>query len=198
MRELVSDMFPPTAGVAARARGPKHRFPRPKAILLIVTELSNGCFMPFVRHMRGDRRKMAQVDVRGIRKRFDSVEALSGVDLSIAHGEFVTLLGPSGCGKSTLLRIIAGLEAQTDGEILIDGRNVDALRPSARDVAMVFQSYALYPHLSVFDNMAVPLRMRRLNALQRMPALRWLLPGTRAEEASIRAAVLTVAEVLGV
>src|SRR5262245_51847298 len=140
---------------------------------------------------------MAQVDVRGIRKTFDSVAALNGIDLSIAHGEFVTLLGASGCGKCIMLRIIAGLEVQTDCEVLIDRHNVYSLRPSARDVSMLFQSYALYPHLSVFDNMAVPLRMRRLNGLQRMPGLRWLLPGTRAKEALIRGDVVCVAELLG-
>ncbi|MDX2203357.1 MAG: ABC transporter ATP-binding protein, partial [Hyphomicrobiaceae bacterium] len=140
---------------------------------------------------------MAQVRLRDIRKSFDRVEVLKGVDLDIADGEFISLVGPSGCGKSTLLRIIAGLEGQTSGHIEIGAENVDGVAPAARNLAMVFQSYALYPHLSVFDNIAVPLRMRRLSTLQRFPGLRWLVPGTRSRERGIRVDVAAVADLLG-
>ena len=91
---------------------------------------------------------MAAIEIRALRKAFDGNEVLKGVDLTIEDGEFISLVGPSGCGKSTLLRIIAGLEPQSSGEISIDRAVVDGVRPSARNLAMVFQSYALYPHLS--------------------------------------------------
>ena len=94
---------------------------------------------------------MASVDIQNVRKSFGATEVLKAIDLSIADGEFIALVGPSGCGKSTLLRIIAGLETQTSGDIVINGRTVSDMRPSDRDLAMVFQSYALYPHLSVED-----------------------------------------------
>jgi ABC-type sugar transport system ATPase subunit len=97
----------------------------------------------------------------GVAKRFGAVTAVERVDLDVKPGQFVTLLGPSGCGKSTTLNMIAGLERPTEGRILIGGRDVTHLPPSERDIAMVFQSYALYPHLSVFENIAFPLRARR-------------------------------------
>jgi multiple sugar transport system ATP-binding protein len=103
---------------------------------------------------------MATVDTRDLHKRFDGVEAVAGIDLPVREGEFLVLLGPSGCGKTTLLRMIAGLEAPSSGDILIDGRIVTALPPRERNIAMVFQSYALYPHLSVADNIAFPLQAR--------------------------------------
>ena len=103
---------------------------------------------------------MASVDLRGVRKSYDGVEVVHGVDCGIADGEFIVILGPSGCGKSTLLRMIAGLEAITAGEIAIGGRVVNALEPKDRDIAMVFQNYALYPHMSVYDNMSYGLRIR--------------------------------------
>ncbi|MBS0520900.1 MAG: ABC transporter ATP-binding protein [Proteobacteria bacterium] len=140
---------------------------------------------------------MAQVAVRKIRKSFDRTDVLRGVDLDIAHGEFISLVGPSGCGKSTLLRVIAGLETQTDGDVLIGEQNVNGVRASRRDLAMVFQSYALYPHLSVFDNIAVPLRMRRLNAWQRLPVAGRLVPGVRRIDREIGAEVERVAALLG-
>jgi multiple sugar transport system ATP-binding protein len=139
---------------------------------------------------------MAGIGVRGLRKAFDGTEVLKGVDLTIEDGEFISLVGPSGCGKSTLLRIIAGLEPQSSGEIHIDGVSADGVRPSARNLAMVFQSYALYPHLSVFDNIAVPLRMKRLSALQRAPLVGRLMPGRRGAERGIRADVERVADQL--
>ncbi|MDE1994583.1 MAG: ATP-binding cassette domain-containing protein, partial [Rhizobiaceae bacterium] len=108
------------------------------------------------------------------------------------------LLGPSGCGKSTLLRIIAGLEVQDSGSLAIGGRNVDGERPRARDIAMVFQSYALYPHMTIAANMALPLRMRRLSAWQRLPLLGRLLPGTRRASAQIEVAVGETANALGI
>src|SRR5262247_3801673 len=103
---------------------------------------------------------MASVSLRGVRKSYDGVEVVHGVDCEIRDGEFIVVLGPSGCGKSTLLRMIAGLEAITQGEIVIGERVVNALEPKDRDIAMVFQNYALYPHMSVFDNMAYGLRIR--------------------------------------
>jgi multiple sugar transport system ATP-binding protein len=106
---------------------------------------------------------MAQVQVRNIRKAFGTVEIIHGVDIEIADGEFVVLVGPSGCGKSTLLRMIAGLEGITSGTISIGGRVVNALPPSERDIAMVFQNYALYPHMKVKDNMAFALRLRKMD-----------------------------------
>ncbi|MCA1415160.1 ABC transporter ATP-binding protein [Bradyrhizobium sp. NBAIM20] len=141
---------------------------------------------------------MAQIELSAIRKSFDGTDVLKGIDFRIADGEFISLVGPSGCGKSTLLRIIAGLEPQNSGEVHIDGRPVDGIRPSARNLAMVFQSYALYPHLSAFDNIAVPLRMRRLSAIERLPLLGALLPGRRAKERHIRADVEAIAEQLDI
>jgi lactose/L-arabinose transport system ATP-binding protein len=101
-----------------------------------------------------------------IRKSFASLEVIHGIDLEIAEGSFVVFVGPSGCGKSTLLRMIAGLEEVTDGEIEIKGRNVTDLDPSDRGIAMVFQSYALYPHMSVRDNLAFGLKMARTDAAE--------------------------------
>jgi len=100
---------------------------------------------------------MAQIDLSRIRKSFGAVEVIKGVDLAIADKEFVVFVGPSGCGKSTMLRLIAGLEEVTSGTVSIDGRDVTALSAPERGLSMVFQSYALYPHLSVRQNMAFPL-----------------------------------------
>ncbi|HMF49081.1 MAG TPA: ATP-binding cassette domain-containing protein, partial [Candidatus Saccharimonadales bacterium] len=101
---------------------------------------------------------MATVEIRGIKKVFGDVAAVNGVNLLTRDGEFLVLLGPSGCGKSTLLRIIAGFETPTAGELLIGGTVVNDLPPRARKIAMVFQSYALYPHMTVFKNIAFPLK----------------------------------------
>src|SRR3981189_461288 len=103
---------------------------------------------------------MAIVETRRITKLFDDVRAVDGIDLIAREGEFLVLLGPSGCGKTTLMRLIAGLERPTSGEIVIDGNIVTGLPPRARNVAMVFQSYALYPHLTVEKNISFPLRAR--------------------------------------
>ena len=105
---------------------------------------------------------MAQVRLKNVVKAYGSNEVIHGIDLSVESGEFVVFVGPSGCGKSTLLRMIAGLEDITSGEIAIGGRVVNQLPPRARDIAMVFQDYALYPHKSVFENMAFGLRLRKL------------------------------------
>ena len=102
---------------------------------------------------------MANVSIRGVRKRFGSTEILHGVSIEIEDGEFVILVGPSGCGKSTLLRMIAGLENISGGEIAIGGRVVNDVAPKERDIAMVFQNYALYPHMTVRDNMAFALSL---------------------------------------
>ncbi len=103
---------------------------------------------------------MASLTLKGITKRFGKIVALSGVDLHVEDGQFCVLLGPSGCGKSTLLNIIAGLILQDEGSVLLDGQSVDRLAPRDRDVAMVFQSYALYPHMKVAQNLGFGLRMR--------------------------------------
>src|SRR3954470_10983115 len=105
---------------------------------------------------------MAEVSVRKVVKEYEGgVQAVKGIDLDIADHEFVVLVGPSGCGKSTTLRMIAGLEEITGGEIWIDGDVVNDVPPRDRDIAMVFQNYALYPHMSVFDNMAFGLKLRK-------------------------------------
>jgi len=105
---------------------------------------------------------MASVEVRNVVKRFGSVEVIHGIDIGIDDGSFVVLLGPSGCGKSTLLRMIAGLEEISGGEIAIGGRVVNNVPPKDRDIAMVFQNYALYPHMKVFDNMAFSLKLAKV------------------------------------
>src|SRR5437899_5214206 len=105
---------------------------------------------------------MASVTLQHVEKDYGALRILHGVDLEIADGEFVVLVGPSGCGKSTLLRMIAGLEEVTGGEIRIGERLVNDVAPKDRDIAMVFQSYALYPHMSVYDNMAFGLKLRKV------------------------------------
>ncbi|MQV47033.1 ABC transporter ATP-binding protein [Sinorhizobium medicae] len=141
---------------------------------------------------------MSAIKFDQIRKSYGATQVLRDVSLSIESGEFLTLLGPSGCGKSTLLRILAGLEHQDSGTVRIGDRQVDDLRPKRRDVAMVFQSYALYPHMTVAGNMAVPLRMRRLNSWQRLPLVGKLLPGARSTLAEIDSEVSRTAAALGI
>ena len=104
---------------------------------------------------------MASVEIKGVRKAYGTTAIIHGVDVDIRDGEFVVLVGPSGCGKSTLLRMIAGLENITGGEICIGGRVVNNVPPKERDIAMVFQNYALYPHMTVFDNMGFSLKLRK-------------------------------------
>jgi multiple sugar transport system ATP-binding protein len=116
---------------------------------------------------------MAVLETRGLKKYFGEVKAVDGVDLATKEGEFLVLLGPSGCGKTTLLRMIAGLEQPTEGDVLIGGRVVTHLPPRARNIAMVFQSYALYPHLSVADNIAFPLKARGVKKQDRDQKVQW-------------------------
>ena len=107
---------------------------------------------------------MAQIQLNNVKKSFGSVNVIKGVDLEIKSGEFMVFVGPSGCGKSTLLRLIAGLEDITSGTLSIDKTVVNALPPSKRGIAMVFQSYALYPHMTVYDNMAFGMQLAKSNA----------------------------------
>jgi multiple sugar transport system ATP-binding protein len=115
------------------------------------------------------------VEVRGLKKHFDGgeVRAVDGVDIATEPGEYLVLLGPSGCGKTTLLRVIAGLEEATEGEILIGGNVVNGLPPRARGIAMVFQSYALYPHKSVLENIAFPLKAGGMEPEDRRKKVEW-------------------------
>ncbi|ARP86505.1 sn-glycerol-3-phosphate import ATP-binding protein UgpC [Bordetella genomosp. 9] len=106
---------------------------------------------------------MATLSFRNVKKTYaGNIPVIHGIDVDIADGEFVVIVGPSGCGKSTLMRMVAGLETITSGEIAIDGRTVNDLEPAERDIAMVFQNYALYPHMSVFQNMAYGLKIRKM------------------------------------
>jgi sn-glycerol 3-phosphate transport system ATP-binding protein len=105
---------------------------------------------------------MAEIKLTAVRKTYNKLEVIHGVDMTIADGEFIVIVGPSGCGKSTLLRMIAGLEQITAGEIAIGGRVVNQVEPKDRNIAMVFQNYALYPHMSVYENMSYGLRIRRM------------------------------------
>ena len=107
---------------------------------------------------------MASVTIKDVVKRYGTVQVMHGVSVDIQDGEFVVLVGPSGCGKSTLLRMLAGLEDISGGQILIDGKVVNDLESKDRDIAMVFQSYALYPHMTVRENMAFSLRLRKADA----------------------------------
>ncbi|HXP13891.1 MAG TPA: ABC transporter ATP-binding protein, partial [Actinomycetes bacterium] len=115
------------------------------------------------------------VEVRGLVKQFEGgrVHAVDGVDLATEEGEYLVLLGPSGCGKTTLLRTIAGLEEPTEGEVLIGGQVVNDLPPRARKIAMVFQSYALYPHKNVLQNIVFPLKAERMGKDQQLAKARW-------------------------
>jgi ABC-type sugar transport system ATPase subunit len=128
-----------------------------------------------------DGEPVCDLELKGIRKLYDGVArpVIPSLDLTIGARQMVVLVGPSGCGKSTTLRMVAGLEEPTAGTILIDGRDVTHLPPAERDIAMVFQSYALYPHMTVFENMAFGLRIKNL------------------PEAEIRRRVVTVAQSLG-
>jgi multiple sugar transport system ATP-binding protein len=122
---------------------------------------------------------MAGVQLKNVVKRWGSTVAVQQLSLDIADGEFLVLLGPSGCGKTTTMRMVAGLDEPSEGEVWIGGRCVNALEPKDRDVAMVFQSYGLYPNLTVFDNIAFPLRMRGRAAAEIEPAVH--LAATRVE-----------------
>ena len=136
---------------------------------------------------------MAQLELKNIKKSFGETPVLHDISLDVAHGEFVSLVGQSGCGKSTLLRIIAGLETPDSGDILIDGASVTNSAPKDRNIAMVFQDYALYPHMSVGENMAMPLMMARLPLHARLPGMRSITPAGRRAQPEIRAEVAKVA-----
>jgi len=140
---------------------------------------------------------LAGINIEGVRRRFGTVAALDSVSLQVAAGEFVALVGPSGCGKTTLMRIVAGIEDADAGRIVINGRDVSRLRAAERNVAMVFQSYALYPHLTARQNIAVPLAMRRLSTAQRLPLLGGIWPGAADVRRGIAADVTKAAEALG-
>ncbi len=106
---------------------------------------------------------MTKLQIKNLSKNFDNTKILDNINLEINEGEFVVLVGPSGSGKSTILRIIAGLETPSTGEILINNKLINDLKPKDRDIAMVFQNYALYPHMSIFDNLAFPLKMKNID-----------------------------------
>src|SRR5579863_9521821 len=127
---------------------------------------------------------MATVTLDGVRKSYGTREVVHGVSCAVADGELVVVVGPSGCGKSTLLRMVAGLETVSAGTVAIDGRIVNGVEPKDRDIAMVFQNYALYPHMSVYDNMAYGLKMRHMAR------------GEIAERVGRAAAILQLAELL--
>jgi multiple sugar transport system ATP-binding protein len=114
---------------------------------------------------------MATLDIRNIRKKYGELDVLKGIDLSLTDGEFLVLLGPSGCGKSTLLNMIAGLDVITDGEICVDGHVINTVHPKDRNIAMVFQSYALYPNMTVAQNMAFSLKLRGVSVAERQKAV---------------------------
>jgi multiple sugar transport system ATP-binding protein len=139
---------------------------------------------------------MARLTLKNIGKSFGETEVLKDISLDVEDGEFLSLVGQSGCGKSTLLRIISGLEAPSRGEILLDGQVVTDLAPKQRNVAMVFQDYALYPHMSVAENMAMPLLMSRLPMHARLPLVRHVAPATRRAKPGIVAQVENVAKQL--
>ena len=103
---------------------------------------------------------MATVSINNVTKKFGALEVIHGIDMAINHGEFIVIVGPSGCGKSTLLRMVAGLETISSGELLINGERANDKEPMDRDIAMVFQNYALYPHMNVAQNMAYGLKIR--------------------------------------
>jgi sn-glycerol 3-phosphate transport system ATP-binding protein len=128
---------------------------------------------------------MAVLELAGLRKSFGATEVLRQIDLSLASGEMLVIVGASGCGKSTLLRMVAGLETPSAGRILLEGRDITPVDPSARDIAMVFQNYALYPHMTVFDNMAYGLRIRGLSR------------DDIARRVDVAAALLGLSELLG-
>jgi multiple sugar transport system ATP-binding protein len=128
---------------------------------------------------------MSALSLRGITKSFGDNAILKGVSLDAEPGEFIALVGPSGCGKSTLLRILAGLDHADSGEIFIGGSEMSRIAAADRNIAMVFQSYALYPHLTAGQNIAVPLAMRRLSGTQRLPFVGSLMPGQRSTRKAI-------------
>src|SRR3954470_18256776 len=123
-----------------------------------------------------------RVALDSIRKSFGAVEVVKGLDIDIPDGQFLVMLGPSGCGKTTALRMVAGLESVTSGRIVIGDRDVTHVLPKYRDVAMVFQSYALYPHMTVAENIAYPLKLRKVPLAERDAAVHGAAVRVRLEE----------------
>lgn len=137
-----------------------------------------------------------ELEVHNVTKKFGSFTALDGLSLSLEAGELVSVVGPSGCGKSTLLRVIAGLESGESGDVRISGSSVTHVSPKERGVAFVFQSYALYPHMNSYNNIAAPLVMRELSAIDRLPFIGRRLPASRIKHERIHARVNEVADLL--
>ena len=146
--------------------------------------------------MKNGGNALAGITLNGVTKSYDGTTVINNLNLKIKDGEFLTLVGPSGCGKSTTLRIIAGLEKQTDGDVAIDDQIVNDTRPSLRDLAMVFQSYALYPHLTVRHNLMTPLKLRDLTFWERFPILGYFIPGRGKKLKNIEDEIQKVAAIL--
>lgn len=138
---------------------------------------------------------MTNLVLKGVSKYFGASQALNNIYLTVDDGEFVSLVGPSGCGKTTLLRIIAGLETASEGDVVIAGQAVNDLDPAQRNIAMVFQSYALYPHKSVFENIAFPLRMQA-PWFTRIPIISHLFKARRTLETSLQERVPQTADLM--
>ena len=134
--------------------------------------------------------------LESVSKRFGDATAVDNLSLELREGEFVALLGASGCGKSTTLRLFAGLERPTEGTVRLSGQDVTTSSASARNIALMFQSYALYPHLTVAQNIAMPLRLRRLSAWQRLPGASLVASGVKKKTTAIVEAVGRMAELL--
>jgi multiple sugar transport system ATP-binding protein len=141
---------------------------------------------------------MPDIHISGLTKQFGDTKVLKGLDLTVKDGEFLTLLGSSGCGKSTLLKLIAGLDQPDSGSIRLGERDLLALSPSQRDCAMVFQSYALYPHMTVGGNICTPLLMRGLNFWGRLPGAKFFSANTRQKNAEAKTSGFKVAQSLGI
>ncbi len=139
---------------------------------------------------------MYSIELKNIKKNFGRTPVLKAINLAIKDGEFLTLVGPSGCGKSTLLQILAGLESQDEGDVIINNKIVNNIRASHRNLAMVFQTYALYPHLTVQQNLAVPLKLRSLTSAERNPFIGPLFPTRKRKLVKIQEKIIHTSEIL--